>query len=102
MHSVTKALNNTETMQGSMNATTLANPCINKSFKIFLNSQVSGRDTHPVGYAGPVVHSAASGAQTLMHYFLSLGGTITDSTKSGPGHVTPSLFVCIRWDLWVT
>jgi hypothetical protein len=38
-------------MQGSMNATTLANPCIkNKSFKIFLNLQVPGRDTvacHP-------------------------------------------------------
>jgi hypothetical protein len=35
-------------MQGSMNATALANPCIkNKSFKFFVNLQVSGHDTAP-------------------------------------------------------
>jgi hypothetical protein len=45
---ITKSLNNTKIMQGSMNATALANPCIkNKSFKFFVNLQVSGHDTAP-------------------------------------------------------
>jgi hypothetical protein len=34
--------------------------------------------------------------------FFMLGGTDSDSTKSAPGHVTPNLCFCIRWDMWVT
>jgi hypothetical protein len=47
MDSITKALNNRKIMQGSMNATVMANSCIkNECFKISLNSQVSRHDKH--------------------------------------------------------
>jgi hypothetical protein len=58
---------------------------------------------HLVGSACHVIHSAASGHESLMHYFSCSGGTGTDLTKSAPGHVMPNMcFFCIRWDLRVT
>jgi hypothetical protein len=41
---------------------------------------------------GHVVHSGAPGHESSMHY----------STKSAPGHVTPNLCFCNRWDLKAT
>jgi hypothetical protein len=57
---------------------------------------------HPVASTHHVAHSGASRRQMLMHYFSCSGGTGTDSTNSAPGHVTPNLCFCIRWDLQVT
>jgi hypothetical protein len=57
---------------------------------------------HAVGFAGHVVHFGGPGRQTSMHYFLCLGGTGTVSIERASGHVTPNLYFCIRWDLWVT
>jgi hypothetical protein len=45
---------------------------------------------HPVGYIGYVVHSDASEAQMLIHYFSCFGGTGKDLRKSalGPLHLS--------------
>jgi hypothetical protein len=56
----------------------------------------------PVGSAGHIVHSHASGHEISMHYFLCSCGPYVVSIKSTPGHVTPNLCFCIRWNLWVT
>jgi hypothetical protein len=54
---------------------------------------------HTVGYAGHVVHLDASGVCNIDAVFSCLGGTDKYSTKRVPGHVTPNLRFCIRWDL---
>jgi hypothetical protein len=43
-----------------------------------------------------------TGHETSTHYFSCSGGPIAVSIKSAPGHVTPNLCFCIRWDLRVT
>jgi hypothetical protein len=56
---------------------------------------------HPVGYAGHVVHSDASGARNV-DAFSSSGGPGAVYIKCAPGHVTPNLCFCILWDVQVT
>jgi hypothetical protein len=45
---------------------------------------------HPVGYAGRIVHSGASGVQNANSFSCS-GGPGAVYIKSPPGHVTPNL-----------
>jgi hypothetical protein len=40
--------------------------------------------------------------ETLMHYFSFPCGPGVGPTRSAPQHVTPSLCVCNRCDLWIT
>jgi hypothetical protein len=42
------------------------------------------------------------GHKMLKQYFSCLGGPGAVSIKSELGHVTPHLYFCIWWDLWVT
>jgi hypothetical protein len=51
---------------------------------------------HPVGSAGLVLHSDASRARNVNTLFFS-----SCRAETTPGHVTPNLCFCIRWDLWV-
>jgi hypothetical protein len=56
---------------------------------------------HALVTMGHVVHCGASGARNIDALFFLLGGTDMDYAKSVPGHGTPNLCFCIRWDLWV-
>jgi hypothetical protein len=55
----------------------------------------------PLGYAGHVVHSGASGAQNV-DAFSSFGGHRVVSIKKAAGHVMPNLCFCSLWDVRVT
>jgi hypothetical protein len=57
---------------------------------------------YSVGSTCHVVHSSASRSEASMRYFSCSGGASMDSTRNAPGHVTPNLCFCIRWDLRVT
>jgi hypothetical protein len=57
---------------------------------------------HAVGSTGHVVHSGASGTRNVVHYFPCFGGPDAVSIKMTAGHVTPNLWFCIQWDMWVT
>jgi hypothetical protein len=50
---------------------------------------------HPVGSAGHVVHSGASGPRNIEALFSWSGGPSTDSLKSTSRHITPNLSFCI-------
>jgi hypothetical protein len=50
---------------------------------------------HPMGSAGHVVHSGASGAQKVEALFFLLGWVGTDATKTAMGHITLNLCFCI-------
>jgi hypothetical protein len=52
---------------------------------------------HPVGYAGHVVRSGASGARNVDAFSCS-GGPDVVYIKSAPGHVTPNLCFYNMWD----
>jgi hypothetical protein len=54
---------------------------------------------HLVGSTRHVEHFVRLGCETLMHYFLCLGGPNAVSIKSAPGHLLSNLCFCIRWDL---
>jgi hypothetical protein len=54
---------------------------------------------HPVGGAGHVVHSGASGARNIDALFFLLGWDRYDSKKRALGHNTPNLCFSLRWDL---
>jgi hypothetical protein len=51
---------------------------------------------HPVASVGGVVHSDASRACILLHYFSCSGGPGVVSIKNPLGHIAPILWFCIR------
>jgi hypothetical protein len=53
---------------------------------------------HPVGCAGNVMHSGASGLWTSMHYVSCSGGPGAVYIKTAPGPVMPNLCFCVRWN----
>jgi hypothetical protein len=57
---------------------------------------------HPVGYAGHVVHSGASGVRNVKALISGPGGPDAVSIKSVPVHVTVNLCFYIQCDLLVT
>jgi hypothetical protein len=54
---------------------------------------------HSVGLVGHVVHSGVSGVRNVDTLYFFLGWDRFGCTKSTPGHITPNLCLCIRWDL---
>jgi hypothetical protein len=57
---------------------------------------------HLVGSAGHECIPVHPWRKTSMHYFSSSCGPGAVPRTSEPGHVTPNLCFCFRWNLWVT